>query len=172
LIDSLLFLARAEHPETGVHREVLHLRSELAKLVLFYEAAAHDRGLTLEAHAPEKLCADLDRNLLQRALGNLIENAFRYTPPGGKVTLEARDGQGQLFLTVADTGPGISGVHVARVFDRFYRVDAARTAAQGGAGLGLAIVKSIAELHGGEVQIDSAEGHGTSVTLLFQMTKT
>jgi two-component system heavy metal sensor histidine kinase CusS len=172
LIESLLFLARAEHPEAGVHCEPLHLRTEFAKLVLFYEAAAHDRGITLEARVPEALCADLDRNLIQRALGNLMENAFRYTPPGGRVTVEASDDQGQLRLTVADTGPGISGAHLARVFERFYRVDAARTAAEGGTGLGLAIVKSIAHLHAGEVRIDSAEGRGTSVSLFFQMTKT
>jgi two-component system heavy metal sensor histidine kinase CusS len=121
---------------------------------------------------PEDLSADLDRNLLQRALGNLMENAFRYTPPGGKVTLDAKNGGGRLRLTVTDTGPGIPSAHVERIFDRFYRVDSARSAAQGGTGLGLAIVKSIAQLHGGEVQIDSAEGHGTSITLLFEMTKT
>ncbi|MGH9666376.1 MAG: heavy metal sensor histidine kinase [Bryobacteraceae bacterium] len=172
LIDSLLFLARAEHPETGVHREPLHLSSELDKLVLFYEAAAHERAITLEAHVPEDLYADLDRNLLQRALGNLMENAFRYTPPGGRVTLGAKDDRAQLLLTVTDTGPGIPEAHVARIFDRFYRVDTARTAAQGGTGLGLAIVKSIARLHGGEVRIDTAEGRGTSVTLAFGITKT
>ncbi len=172
LIESLLFLARAEHPETAVHREPLHLCFELAKLVLFYEAAAHDRGIMLEAHVPEDLCADLDRNLLQRALGNLMENAFRYTPPGGKVTLDAKNNDGRLLLTVADTGPGIPPVHVERIFDRFYRVDSARSAAQGGTGLGLAIVKSIAQLHGGGVQIDTAEGRGTSITLSFEITKT
>lgn len=171
LIESLLFLARAEHPETAVHREPLLLSSELAKLVLFYEAAAHDRGILLEARVPEDLCADLDRNLLQRALGNLMENAFRYTPAGGKVTLDARNQGGRLLLTVTDTGPGIPPAHVDRIFDRFYRVDSARSAAQGGTGLGLAIVKSIAHLHGGRVRIDTAEGRGTSITLLFEMTK-
>lgn len=172
LIDSLLFLARAEHPETGVHREPLHLSSEFNKLVLFYEAAAHDRGIAFEAHVPKDLYAHLDRNLLQRALGNLTENAFRYTPPGGRVTLGAKDDRGRLLLTVTDTGCGIPKAHVARIFDRFYRVDTARTAAQGGTGLGLAIVKSIAHLHGGEVRIDTAEGQGTSITLAFKITKT
>ena len=172
LIDSLLFLARAEHPETGVHREPLHLSSELDKLVLFYEAAAHDRGITLEAQVPEDLYAHLDRNLLQRALGNLMENAFRYTPPGGRVTLAAKGDRGRLLLTVTDTGPGIPQAHLERIFDRFYRVDTARTAAQGGTGLGLAIVKSIARLHGGNVQVETAEGRGTSVTLDFEITKT
>jgi two-component system heavy metal sensor histidine kinase CusS len=172
LIESLLFLARAEHPETAVHRERVHLSTELAKLVVFYEAAACDRGIALEAHVPEDLSADLDRNLLQRAVGNLMENAFRYTPAGGKVTLDAKNGGGRLRLTVTDTGPGIPSAHVERIFDRFYRVDSARSADQGGTGLGLAIVKSIAQLHGGEVQIDTAEGGGTSITLLFEMTKT
>jgi two-component system, OmpR family, heavy metal sensor histidine kinase CusS len=172
LIESLLFLARAEHPETGVHREPLHLSSELAKLMLFYEAPAHERGITVEARVPDDLYALLDRNLLQRALGNLIENAFRHTPRGGTVTLGARREGERLFLTVSDTGPGIPKAHVARIFDRFYRVDEARTPAEGGAGLGLAIVKSIAHLHGGEVHVDTAEGRGTSITMAFELTKT
>jgi two-component system heavy metal sensor histidine kinase CusS len=171
LIESLLFLARAEHPETAVHREPLHLSIELAKLVMFYEAAAHDRGIMIEAHVPEDLCANLDRNLLQRAMGNLMENAFRYTPAGGRVTLDAKDNGGRLLLTVTDTGPGIPPAHVERIFDRFYRADSARSAEQGGTGLGLAIVKSIAQLHGGAVQIDTAVGRGTSITLLFEITK-
>ena len=172
LIESLLFLARAEHAETGVHREPLHLSTELEKLVLFYEAPAHDRGITVDARVPDDLYAHLDRNLLQRALGNLIENAFRHTPRGGTVTLGAKREGERLLLTISDTGSGIPKAHVARIFDRFYRVDSARTPAEGGAGLGLAIVKSIAHLHGGEVHIDTAEGRGTSITMAFELTKT
>ena len=88
------------------------------------------------------------------------------------MTLDAKNNGGRLLLTVADTGPGIPPVHVERIFDRFYRVDSARSGAQGGTGLGLAIVKSIAQLHGGGVQIDTAEGRGTSITLSFEITKT
>lgn len=172
LIDSLLFLARAEQPEAGVHREQLNLSVELRKLVEFYGASALDQGIALESQAPPDLEADLDRNLLQLAVGNLVENALRYTPRGGEVTLKAEAVGGQLRLTVRDTGPGIKKAHVSRIFDRFYRVDSARAADAGGAGLGLAIVKSIVTLHGGAVEVATAEGKGTSVTLLLQMTKT
>lgn len=172
IIDSLLFLARAEHPEAGVHRERLDLRSEFDKLVEFYGIAAHDRGITLDARIPEYLSANIDRNLFQRAIGNLVENAFRYTPNGGRVTLEAKKRGERLALIVSDTGSGIAAAHVPHIFDRFYRADAARTAEAGGTGLGLAIVKSIARLHGGEVEIATEEGAGTAVTLLLEMTET
>jgi two-component system heavy metal sensor histidine kinase CusS len=167
LIDSLLFLARAEHPETGVLREQLNLESELSKLIEFYGAAASEHGVRLEAAIQKDLSAKLDRQLFQRAIGNLMENALRYTPSGGCITLAAKKTGGRLSVTVADTGAGIPEGDISRVFDRLYRVDPARTFDGGGTGLGLAIVKSITQLHGGEVHIASSLGQGTAVTLLL-----
>ncbi len=165
LIESLLFLARADQPETAVQREQLNVSDEVAKLMAFYGPAAVDQQISLRSQVPANLRANLDRNLLQRAVGNLMENAFRYTPRGGSVTVRAEPTGDRLAVTVSDTGMGIAQEHISRVFDRFYRVDAARSAEAGGAGLGLAIVKSIAKLHGGDVEIRATEGQGTSVTL-------
>ena len=172
LIESLLFLARAEHPETQVRREALDVGRELEAVREFYEPAAGEAGVALGLLVAGPVPAELDRTLLQRAVGNLVENALAHTAKGGKVTLAAARENGTVKLEVADTGCGISAEHLPRVFDRLYRVDRSRSAATGGAGLGLAIVKSIAELHGGTAQIASEVGKGTRVTLLLPSTRT
>ncbi len=170
LIDSLLFLARAENPQTEIRRERVDIARELAAVRDFYEPAAAEAGVALELRAPDAVPADVDRTLFQRAVGNLIENALAHTPGGGTVALSAARENGRLLVSVSDTGCGIPREHLARVFDRFHRVDPARSNESGGAGLGLAIVKSVAALHGGTAEIESEPGRGTRVTLAFQMT--
>jgi two-component system heavy metal sensor histidine kinase CusS len=165
MIDSLLFLARAENPETRVQKQPLDLTQELTALREFYEATASEAGITLAMRAPGAVLAELDRTLFQRAVGNLVENALAHTPPGGTVLLSVEQYNGAAHVGVADTGCGIPEDHLPHLCDRFYRVDAARAAATGGVGLGLAIVKSIAELHDGSVAIVSRIGQGTTVTL-------
>jgi two-component system heavy metal sensor histidine kinase CusS len=169
-IDSLLFLARAEHPETQVRREPVDIGNELVAVREFYEAAASDAGIHLDLAASSGLTVPLDRTLFQRAVGNLIENSLSYTGVGGHIRLEAARDNGTLLVSVEDDGCGIPAEHLPRVFDRFHRVDAARSGNSGGAGLGLSIVKSIAVLHGGDARIESAPGQGTRVTLQFPAT--
>jgi two-component system heavy metal sensor histidine kinase CusS len=175
LIDSLLFLARSENPQTEIRRDQLFVDNELGTIRDFYEAAASESGALLTIEAQEGITALLDRTLFQRAVANLVENALTHTPAGGSVALSAAQTNGELLVTVSDTGSGIPPEHLAHVFDRFYRVDPARAKNRGSAGLGLAIVKSIASLHGGSVRIASKPGRGTQVTLVFpcsqQMTK-
>jgi two-component system heavy metal sensor histidine kinase CusS len=167
IIESLLFLARSESPETQITREPLDIRRELAAVRDFYEAAAAEAGVALRLICPDGLTADLDRTLFQRALGNLVANALTHTPTGGTVTVAADREDGAVKVNITDTGCGIPAAHLAHVFDRFYRVDDARSAATGGVGLGLAIVKTIAGLHRGSVTIQSEVGKGTRVTLAF-----
>ena len=167
LIDRLLFLARAEHPKTQIHREVLKIDQELQTVIDFYEAAASERGVRLEIQTPHALMASADRTLLQLAIGNLVDNAVRHTPAGGAVSLEARVESGRLIIRVKDNGEGIATEHLPHVFERFYRADPARSHNGGGAGLGLALVQTIAHLHQGNASIDSTFGSGTSVTLTF-----
>jgi two-component system heavy metal sensor histidine kinase CusS len=167
LIDSLLFLARAESPGTLITREQLDVGRELEGVRDFYEATAFEAGVKLQVSAPPGLGAALDRTLFQRAVGNLVANALAHTESGGTITLSAcREGAG-LNVEVADTGSGIAPEHLPHVFDRFYRADAARTSETGRVGLGLPIVQSIAALHGGRAAIQSTVGHGTRVTLAF-----
>jgi two-component system heavy metal sensor histidine kinase CusS len=167
MIDSLLFLARAENPRTQVPREPVEVARELEAVREFYEAAAAEVGVALRVAARPPLHAEVNRPLLQRAVGNLVENALAHTPAGGEVTLTAGPDQRGVRVAVADTGCGIPEEHLEHVFDRFYRADRARSAKGGGVGLGLAIVKGIVELHGGAVEIDSTVGHGTRVALVF-----
>lgn len=175
IIDSLLFLARAEHPETQIRRELVDVGNELSAVREFYEAAASDAGVSLDLAASPGVVAPLDRTLFQRAVGNLVENSIAHTGSGGHIRLEAVRRNEAVLVCVADDGCGIPADHLPRVFDRFHRVDAARSQNDGGSGLGLAIVKSVAVLHGGEAQIESAPGQGTRVTVRFpagpQMTK-
>jgi two-component system heavy metal sensor histidine kinase CusS len=167
IIDRLLFLARAENPKTQIHREQVDLGKELQSVREFYEAAASDASIDLEIVVPPALIGGVDRTLLQRALSNLIENSLAHTSSGGHIRLEASSSNGSLMISVADDGCGIPAEHVPRVFDRFHRVDEARSQKNGGAGLGLSIVKSVAFLHGGEAGIESTVGAGTRVTLRF-----
>jgi two-component system heavy metal sensor histidine kinase CusS len=167
IIDSLLFLARAEHPETQIRRERLNVGEELRTVLEFYEAKATESGVSLAIDSQPGVEAALDRTLFQRAVSNLVANAISYTGAGGRVNVTAVREGASLRVEVADTGCGINPAHLPHVFDRLYRVDGARTAASGGVGLGLAIVKSIAELHGGTVEVASEEGRGTRVALVL-----
>lgn len=172
LISDLLFLARAESPLTHLHREALDICELLDGMREYYEASAVENHISLAAFSSKTpIMAELDRKLVQRALGNLISNALAHTPPGGSIRLDASAENGSVRIDVSDTGTGIPADALPRVFDRFFRVDSSRAQASGGTGLGLAIVQSIMTLHGGKVEIESQLGQGTRVTLdmpLFQ----
>ncbi len=111
------------------------------------------------------MIAELDKTLMQRAVGNLLSNAVAHTPSGGSVVMAARSESSVIRIEITDTGIGIPPEALPRVFDRFFRVDPSRSQASGGAGLGLAIVQGIMLLHGGKVEIISQPGTGTQVIL-------
>ena len=166
LIGDLLFLARAESPLAHLHRERINVGELLSGIREYYEAPAVDQGVSLCMVVPnEPVIAQLDRTLLQRAVGNLVSNALAHTPPGKSVVLGASLEPAAVRIEVSDTGEGIPPEALPRVFDRFFRVDESRSQASGGTGLGLAIVQSIMQLHGGNVEIASQVGQGTQVTL-------
>jgi len=166
LIGDLLFLARAESPLAHLHRESVNVGELLSGIREYYEAPAADRGVSLSAVMPiEPVIAQLDRTLLQRAVGNLVSNALAHTPRGKSVVLGASVEPAAVRIDVSDAGVGIPPGALPRVFDRFFRVDESRSQASGGTGLGLAIVQSIMLLHGGNVEIASKVGQGTQVTL-------
>jgi two-component system, OmpR family, heavy metal sensor histidine kinase CusS len=166
LIGDLLFLARAESPLAHLHRESINVGELLSGIREYYEAPAADRGVSLTTVMPhEPMIAQLDRTLLQRAVGNLVSNALAHTPPGKSVVLGASFEPAAVRIEVSDAGVGIPPEALPRVFDRFFRVDESRSQASGGTGLGLAIVQSIMLLHGGNVEITSRVGQGTQVTL-------
>jgi len=170
LIDSLLFLARAEDPKTVLQTEPVDVGHELEAVREFFEPAATERGVRIIVETERGLVVPADRALFHRAVGNLVTNALAHTPTGGTVTLRGTRAAGQGRIEVADTGAGIAAEHLAFLFDRFYRADPARSGG-GRVGLGLAIVKGIAELHGGAAAVASEPGRGTSVVLIFPVEK-
>ncbi len=167
LVDDLLDLSRIEsgswHPSVArvdpaaVARDVW--------LSLAERAQAGDVSLHVEISPGTVLDADPDA--VRQILTNLLDNALRYTPPGGSITVSARPESGGVRLEVRDTGAGIAREHLSRIFERFYRVDASRSRGEGGTGLGLSIVRHLVESHGGRVSADSDLGQGTSITCWF-----
>jgi len=167
LIQTLLFLARSDTTADTLERELIDVGRELKKVEEFYEAAANDAGVVLRVRGDAGEGAEVNRTLLQQAVGNLVSNAIAHTPPGGTITVSARAHQNQLTVSVSDTGCGIPPEHLPRVFDRFYRIDQARASSGQNVGLGLAVVKSIATRHGGHVDIESEVGRGTEVRVIL-----
>jgi two-component system, OmpR family, heavy metal sensor histidine kinase CusS len=166
MIDSLLFLARAENAETRLSRVKFKMGPEIDTILDFYDAAAREREIDLSRKGDGEL--DADPMLFRRAINNLVSNALQHAPSAGQIrVLVVMEPDQSVQIAVQDNGCGIESEHLPRIFDRFYRVDAARSSGSAGTGLGLAIVKSIMELHGGSVQAESEPGVGTKVTLTF-----
>jgi two-component system heavy metal sensor histidine kinase CusS len=166
LIGNLLFLARAESPLAHLRRERVDVADLLDGVQEYYEASAADGGISLLTRfGEEPVIAELDKTLMQRAVGNLVSNAVAHTLSGGSVVIAASSESSMVRIEVTDTGIGIPPEALPRVFDRFFRVDPSRSQASGGTGLGLAIVQGIILLHGGKVEIVSQPGKGTRVIL-------
>jgi two-component system, OmpR family, heavy metal sensor histidine kinase CusS len=165
MIDGLLFLARAENAETPLNRLTFNVGPEIDTILDFYDAAAREQNIALGREGDADLYADA--MLLRRAVSNLVSNALQHTSAGGQIRLSVMQSDGSVEIQVQDTGSGIGPEHLPRIFNRFYRADAARSSDPGGVGLGLAIVKSIMDLHGGSVIAESEPGVGTTVTLRF-----
>jgi signal transduction histidine kinase len=122
---------------------------------------AEDKGIAISSNAPHPVMINGDRARMKQVVVNLLDNAIKYTPAGGNVRLSVVAGDDRAVLEVADSGIGIPAEAQPRIFERFFRVDAARSRDMGGAGLGLSIVKSICTAHGGRVHFQSSEGKGS-----------
>jgi len=161
LIDRLLLLARADDDNLPVRLEAGLVRDALVDVSDALALVAEERQQRLERDCPDHLLAVFDPALLRLALLNLVQNAIRYNPPAKPITLRAFEGEKAVVIEVADHGPGIAPEHQQKIFERFYRVDKARSRADGGAGLGLAIVKWSVERMGGQVELQSKPGWGS-----------
>lgn len=168
LVDDLLTLSRMEHHSLPFAVEGVDIAVLVESLVSRMTPRVEAADLHLVSRVPSVLplvSGDADR--LQEVFMNLIQNAIQYTPAGGTVTISAETNAmaGMVGVTVEDTGIGIPSADLPRIFERFYRVDKARSRASGGTGLGLAIVKHIIELHHGRIDVSSALGQGTRFTV-------
>lgn len=165
IITNMLFLARADHAQIALKPEALDLHAELDKVAEFYEAHAEEHGVRIDRAGGGRMTAD--RMLVQRAIGNILSNAIRHTPPGGEIKARVARAAGFVTLSVSNPGPGIPVERLPWVFDRFHRLDRTGDNLHDGAGLGLAIVKSVMQLHGGHVTVESVPGGDTTFTLHF-----
>jgi heavy metal sensor kinase len=165
LSEDLLVLARADRGRLPVRREPVEVARLLAAAAEPFSRRAAEGGVSLELRSPDDLRADVDELRLRQALGNLLDNALRHTPRGGRVTVEAIRRDGALRLEVSDTGEGFPPGSVPGVFEAFARPDAARARHDGGAGLGLTIVRAVAEAHGGSVEAGDGPRGGAMVVV-------
>ncbi len=163
IIDNLLFLARAEAADTQTHQTAFDGCAAVEKIAAYYRTLAEDRHVAITCTGEGDIYAD--PILFGRAVSNLVDNALRFTSDGGAIRIQIAANATESKVEVTDNGCGISAPHLPRVFDRFYRVDSARSSH--GVGLGLALVKSIADLHGGSAAVQSEVNRGTTVTLIF-----
>jgi len=174
LVQSLGDLAQLDEPEFRLRCEVLDAGELLDDIAVRFGQRARNQGVALQAVHPtdpnaRPPIAALDVELFERAIANLVDNALKFSRNGDRVDLAAHVRGDRVEVTVSDTGPGIAAADVPHLFDRFYqsRQSVAPSTGAGGKGLGLAIVKRIAELHGGEVRVNSEMGRGTRVTLVL-----
>jgi signal transduction histidine kinase len=182
LVGDLRLLSLVESGELKLEKQATDVAALLRQVTDRIHVQAQENGVSLELDQPENLPAVLvDPGRITQVLNNLIGNALRYTPQGGKISLGAQrspNSSGYVEVTVTDTGPGIDPADVPFVFDRFYRADPSRTHASGGSGLGLTIVKQLVEAHGGKVNVISPvfintgeQGYGTKFTFTLPTVK-
>jgi heavy metal sensor kinase len=165
LTNDLLLLARLDGSLVAAQTEPVDLGSILPALGVQMEPLARAKGVTLVLPTFPSIIVQGNEDHLVRLFMNLLDNAIRYTPAGGRITLDDIYHQGQIGIRISDTGPGIAPEHLPRLFDRFYRVDRGRSRAEGGSGLGLAIAQGIAEVHGGAISVESIVGTGSTFTI-------
>lgn len=162
LVESLLVLSRADAGHVRLNREEVSLVSVAQEAVSVLEVLAEEKRQTVAVTGEPSLAVFADRLILRQAIVNLLDNAIKYSPPDSRILVRAGEGEAdEVFLEIIDRGPGIPIEHQPYVFDRFYRVDEARTREWGGTGLGLSITRWAVEAHDGDVTLKSQEGSGS-----------
>lgn len=164
ILGDLLTLSRIEEGErkTGIPLEMRPVRESLAAAVQLCASKAATKCVIIELDCAESLMACINASMLEQAVANLVDNAIKYSDPGGAIRVYATMENGEVVIHVQDHGCGIPSEHLPRLFERFYRVDKARSRSLGGTGLGLSIVKHIAKVHRGRVWVESTPGKGST----------
>jgi heavy metal sensor kinase len=166
IVEDLFMLARQPVDAPSLIRERVRLDELVADCSRAAQVLATKKGLRLNVDGSlPVITVNGDDEMLKRTLLNLLDNAVKYTPAGGEITIALESQNGDALIVVSDTGIGISAEDQSRIFDRFYRVDKARSRALGGAGLGLSIARWIVEGHGGSLSVKSAPGRGSTFTV-------
>jgi signal transduction histidine kinase len=163
LLDNLMEISEAESGVMKLELEPLNIQPLIEDVTELYRYVAEEKDIAIEASAAEDLLVVADRNRLRQALANLVDNAVKYTPDGGKINIEASEQQQQIRIVVSDTGVGIPQEELSKIWDRLYRGDKSRS--QRGLGLGLSLVRAIIRAHRGNVQVISAPDNGSQFIL-------
>lgn len=169
LIEDLLEITRRDYGITSSRSARVRVREVLERAIGAVRPQAGVKGIEIEVDVPEELVAYCDENQTVQLVRNLADNAVKYTPDGGRIKVIAREEDSRLVISVKDNGIGIPHGEVDRIFERFYRVDKARSRRMGGTGLGLAIVKDIVDACGGTISVDTQLGQGSIFTIMLPM---
>ena len=167
MLNALMDISEAESGALQLRRERVPLSEVVERAVDLYREVAEAKGVRLAVEAADDVAVTADRTRLEQAAANLIDNAVKYTPAGGRVDVEIGRTGSVALLRVRDTGPGIPADELPRIFDRLFRGD--RSRAERGLGLGLSLVKAIVEAHGGTVAVDSSVGAGSTFTVALPL---
>jgi len=173
LVESLLVLSRADARHVHLHRADTSLLSVAEEAASTLEVLAEEKRQKIDVEGDDDLVVSADRLILRQAIVNLLDNAIKYSPVESRILIRVHSGEDKkACLDVIDRGPGIPAEHQLYVFDRFYRVDKARTREWGGAGLGLSITRWAIEAHGGEISLSSKDGDGCTFRICLPLRAT
>jgi len=167
IVEDLLSLSRIEQgSEAGIGNfEIKQVKGIIKSAIQICRPKAEQKDVSIKLNCPDELEINMDAMLLEQAVVNLLDNAIKYSDNNSEVRIQAKDDNGSVNISVKDTGTGIAQKHQSRLFERFYRVDKARSRKLGGTGLGLAIVKHIVQAHSGSVSVESKLGEGSTFTI-------
>jgi two-component system sensor histidine kinase BaeS len=168
LVDDLRTLSLADAGELSINLQTVNPKKLLNDLQATYQHVASQKNVKIQLEAASDIpMLNIDPGRMTQVLTNILDNALQHTPEGGKITLSAKNVQDGVELSIQDSGPGIKGEDVNRIFERFYRTDTARHREDGGSGLGLAIARSIVELHKGNIWAESKPDQGLKIVIRF-----
>lgn len=167
LIEELLILSRLEKDEFKLVRSTVNLKQLIDQVLPIIKQSAEKRGISLTVEVTDKASLHADSEKIKQVVINLLTNAINYTPEDGEVQLKVANMEDNIHIQVSDTGIGIQQEAIPRIFERFYRVDKARSRNTGGTGLGLAIVKHIVEVHDGKITVESEPNIGSTFHVFF-----
>jgi heavy metal sensor kinase len=165
MINAMLEISEFEAGVATLRIDAVDISTLIKEACDLFQPLAEDKGLAIKTKVPPKCFLSGDKSKLQRALTNLLDNAIKYTPSGGTITLSVDEGGKGVIISVSDTGRGIAADDIPHIFDRFYRADKSRSGP--GAGLGLSLVLAIVEALGGDIQVSSSPGAGSTFTIVL-----